>query len=173
MYQILIILSSLFLFSCNNSAVRKSEPAAIDKSLTIVTVKKDTSFSYKEVLSDSTIKSSFRIIYGDYKLYFDQKVISKYCDSIIRLNDERKAKYINLKKEVNHQTNILYFDSDFIILTNFRPKIVDSKTKVFARSLLISFYKNECGDETAIFHIITMDGKKVKIDTLDLPSCIT
>jgi hypothetical protein len=177
MSQILTGIFAFFLVACSHDKKqRKLSLNILPKESPIPATyqaKKDTVFWYKEVPQDSSLKSDFRIIYNDYKLYFDKKEISAYCDSIIKLNDDRTKQCLNIKREVNHLTNILYSDNDFIILTTFRPKIINKRTKEYGKSLIIQFYKDECDDVRANFYVATKNGERVKLNRLDLPRCIT
>ena len=177
MYQTLPILCVFFLFACSHDKKQRKLSLNVlpKESLnpSINQPKKDTVFWYKEVPQDPSIKSDFRIIYDDYKLYFDKKKISSYCDSIVKLNDNRKKQYLNIKREVNHLTNFLFIDNDFIILTTFRPRIINKKTQELGKSLLIQFYKDECGDVRAKFYVVTKNGEQVRLNRLDIPHCIT
>jgi hypothetical protein len=174
MYQSQLFILLIILLSCSNPSKKRKvfqKASTLPLTLPVNETKNDTAFQYKEVMQDSTIQSKFRIIYDDYKLYFDSKTISNYCDSIIKLGDERKEQFINIKQEVNNQTHTLYFTNDEIILKTFRPKIINQKTKETGKSLLIASYKNYCGVDKKLFFIITPASDTVLINRIDFDKC--
>lgn len=122
--------------------------------------------------NDTTINSTFCITVNDYWLYFDQRKVNSYCDSIIKTltsdydRENIRPYYENLKKRAlnKNKTNIIYLNSESELIENFNCKIVNQKTKEKPKSILIEFYKTEFsggknyylistkGDTLGLFH---------------------
>jgi hypothetical protein len=174
--RISLLFFCILLFSCQQPGRRKANiqtNSFASNSMGKATADKDTVFRYKEVPHDPAIPRYFRIIYDNYKLYFDPKLVSHYCDSIIRLKDHRKAQYINIKREVNHLTDTLYLDNDEIILKNFRPRIINRETGEEGKSLLLAIYKNYCNEDKAIFFVITPRNDTVRLNRVNYDYCFS
>ena len=106
--------------------------------------------TYIEKLNDTTLNSTFYLTRNNYRIYFDQKKITSYCDSIIRTltsdfdRKNTKPYYENLKELVSNKNKTdSYFNVESKLIEKFNCKIVHQKTGEKPKSLLIEYYRTE------------------------------
>jgi len=137
----------------------------------------DVTSTFHEKLNDTSIYSRFYITINEYNIYFDEKSVAQYCDSLSNQqeNEIRKLHYQNLKRFVLQQkitdNNPL---SDIPnkrdeLLVNFNGKIVNSISGDRPRSLLIESHFTELsGAGGKMYHIIDNKGDTILLgQTID------
>jgi len=125
--------------------------------------------TYRQITNDFSVSPTASITNGGFKFYFDRQKVLDYCDSIInQLTGEfdlqvTKPRYLGLRAYVmqqNQKETEASYDAE--VLTNFRTKIVDPKSSIEPKSLLIEFYKTEfSGGQN--FYVITQTNDTVQV----------
>lgn len=125
--------------------------------------------TYQEVKNDASVNSNFYVTEGDYQLYFSQKKVAAYCDSVIKgLTSTgykgliEKPYYENLKRRALNKTDTFYSNQTVELLQNFDCKIVNQKTKDKPKLVLIELYRTEFSGGKNLY-IITGNGDTVKL----------